>query len=36
MLDQSKTIEKDLQLDIVNNSNSKKTIKLGKKHGLRK
>lgn len=36
MLDQSKTIEKVLQLDIVNNSNSKKTIKLGRKHGLRK
>jgi hypothetical protein len=36
MLDQLSFIEKELQLDIVNKLNMKKTIKLGKKHGLRK
>jgi len=36
MLDQSKTIKKELQLDIRNTLYTRKTIKLGNKHGKRK
>jgi hypothetical protein len=36
MLDQLRLTEKELHLDMVNKLNTKKTIKLGNKHGQRR